>query len=54
MKGNQNREIITTRVLNLSAFLSREHNLTNVQFCSPAQNGYRHRLSNMAVKLQAS
>jgi len=33
MKGKQNREIITTQVLNLSTFLSREHNLTNVQNC---------------------
>jgi len=31
IKGKQNRAIITAQVLNLSAFLSHEHNLTNIQ-----------------------
>jgi hypothetical protein len=31
MKSKQNGAIITTQVLNLSAFLSHEHNLTKVQ-----------------------
>jgi len=31
MKGIQNRAIITTQVLKLSAFLLHDHNLTNVQ-----------------------